>query len=67
MTISELTADQMTELKQAYLTEHLLETEERTPSYNEIANADEIVPDWVIFEAYSGTIFSEYDFCCTGV
>ena len=62
MRVTELNAAQMEELKQNYLTNSLLETEDRTPSYNELANAAEIVPDWIIFEEYSDTIFSNDDF-----
>lgn len=65
MTICELSTEQMTELKQTYLDNHLLETENRTASYNELANANELVPDWIIFDAYQGTYFTNDDFCCT--
>lgn len=63
MTVCELTKEQMLELKQQYLTGHLLEVEGRSPSYGELAAADEIVPDWIIFNQYGGTIFSPDDFC----
>lgn len=65
MTVSELTAEQMEELKQTYLTQHLLEVEDREPSYNELANAADIVPDWIIFDAYGGTVFYNDDFFCS--
>lgn len=65
MTVSELTAEQIEELKQSYLCEHMEETEDRSPSYDELANAAESVPDLIIFEAYGDTIFSNDDFSCT--
>lgn len=65
MTASELTAEQMEELKQSYLFQHLEETEDRSASYEELANAADIVPDWIIFDAYGGTVFSNDDFACS--
>lgn len=62
MTVSELTREQLVQLKQSYLTEHLLEVEDREPSYGELADADEIVPDAIIFEAEAATVFSPDDF-----
>ena len=44
MTVSELSFEQMEELKQNYLINHLLEVEDRSASYEEIASAAEIVP-----------------------
>lgn len=65
MTVSELSSEQMEELKQHYLINHLLEVENREASYEEIANASEIVPDDIILDTYGGTIFSNDDFTCT--
>lgn len=65
MTICELTVDQMAELKQTYLTEHLLEVEDRDPSYYELTNAANIVPDFIIFDVYGGIEFSPDDFFCS--
>lgn len=65
MTVRELTDDQMDELKQNYLTQHMLETEDRIPSYDELSNAAEIVPDWIIFDVYDATVFSNDDFTCS--
>ena len=67
MNVSELSNDQMLELKQDYLTQHLLEAEERTPSYGELADADGIVDDAIIFETYAGVVFSEDDFFCSAI
>ncbi len=62
MTVSELNADEMTMLKQNYLTERLIEVEGRTPSWGELADADDIVGDQLIFEAYADFEFSKDDF-----
>lgn len=67
MNVTELNRDQLIELKQSYL-EVLNESGEHEEivgvSYNELANADEVIPDNVIFEYYQGVIFSEDDFFC---
>ena len=65
MTVSELNVDQMSELKQAYLCQYLLEVEDRTPSWEELADADEIVPDDLVFDVYGDTVFSPDDFGCS--
>ena len=62
MTTYDLYREQMTVLKGSYLDQHLIETEGRSASYGELADADEIVPDEVIHEAYAGTYFSPDDF-----
>jgi len=62
LTVSELSRMQLFELKQNYLNNHLLEVEDRSASYNELANADEIVDDEIIFENYSSVLFSDDDF-----
>lgn len=68
MNVTELNRDQLIELKQSYL-DVLNESDEHEEvvgvSYNELANADEIVPDDVIFNYYDGVIFSEDDFFCS--
>lgn len=63
MYISELNRDQLTELKQSYLMKHNEEVGERT-SYDELARADNIISDEMIYEAYSGINFTEDDFSC---
>ncbi|MEG1758766.1 MAG: hypothetical protein RR235_10035 [Oscillospiraceae bacterium] len=65
MTVSELTNDQLEELKQDYLCQHFDEVENRSPSYDELSNAAETVSDSTIFDAYGGTEFSNDDFACT--
>lgn len=56
MTIKELNREQLLQVKCAYL------TREHDVSYGELAAADEIVSDEIIFEEYKNTDFSEGDF-----
>lgn len=76
MTVDELSHDQLTELKQRYLTQlsdegclnaviyNKPELDEKGDgvSMGEIARADELVPDSVIKEHYKGTEFTDDDF-----
>ena len=64
MSVYELSRDELIELKVRYLDNYLWETEHRSASYGEIADADEIVPDETVFEAYEGYTFVEDDFFC---
>lgn len=64
MDVTELTRDQLAELKGNYLCEQNDAKGEGT-SWGELAAADELVSDEEIFEAYAGTIFSSDDFSCT--
>ena len=61
MSITELSREQLTELKQAYLTE-ILDRDGLAPSYGELADADQLIPDAEIYEAYEGCIFAPGDF-----
>ena len=61
MTIRELTRDQLLQVKQHYLTLKRDEAGEGV-SYGELAEADELITDEELFEAYSDTEFSEGDF-----
>lgn len=63
MYISELSKDQLSELKQSYLIQHNEEMGEGT-SYDELLRADSIISDDVIYEVYSGINFTEDDFSC---
>ncbi len=65
LTVYDLNLDQMLELKQTYLMQMFDETEGRSPSWDELARADEIVDDSLIFDAYAGTVFSNDDFVCS--
>ena len=56
MNVKELNREQLIQLKCAYL------TKEHDVSYGELAAADEIVSDEIIFEEYKNTDFVEEDF-----
>lgn len=59
MKLKDLTQEQKLELKQALL------TQDRDVSYGELANADELVSDKQLEDAYGDTEFTEDDFFCT--
>lgn len=61
MEVTALTRDQLVELKGNYLDERM----DGGASWGEIADADEIISDAEIFEAYAGTDFGNDDFSCT--
>ena len=63
MTVHELNRDQLVELKQNYLTHWAYGNDPL--DYNVLMDADELIPDETIFEAYEGTIFTEDDFFCS--
>lgn len=62
MTLKDLNGEQRLFLKQDMLTKELLEIEGRTPSYGELADADEIVTDEALEREHGGTEFVEGDF-----
>ena len=62
MTLKDLNKDQRKQLKARLLDDELMEVEGRTASYGEIANADEIVSDEKLEEAYCATSFVPDDF-----
>ena len=70
MTVTELNRQQLIQLKQRYLTEladegtfaEILDVDYDEPSYSDLANADEIVPDDVVFRNWEGVNFVEEDF-----
>ena len=64
LTVYDLTRNQLDELKAIYLDQHLQETCDECASYGEITSTSEIVPDWLIFDTYAGTLFSPDDFFC---
>lgn len=64
MSVWELNEDQLKILKGNYLDQHLMEVEGRNASYGELADADEIVSDEEIYNAYGCVDFSEDDFLC---
>ena len=59
MSVYELSKNQLIELKQYYLCEV-----QENVSYGELCDADDIVSDEEIFQAYSCTDFSSDDFMC---
>ena len=70
MNVYDLNRSQLVSLKQNYLCELANEgafsevtgREYDEPSYSDMANADELVPDDVIFDNYENSYFSEEDF-----
>ena len=73
MTLQELSKDQLHELKERYLIKladegtfaEVVGVDYDAPSYGDLANADEIVPDDVIEREYGDTWFEDDDFFCT--
>ena len=67
MTVQELNQEQYKELCQRYITEFWTDLEEGTnsPSYYELACADELVAEDVIYRYYDGINFTEDDFFCS--
>lgn len=73
MDVHDLSRDQLIELKQNYFTELVNEgtfaevvgRDYDEPSWWDLANADDIVPDDVIFRNYEGIHFVNDDFFCT--
>ena len=53
LTVHDLTREQINQLKGIYLDQHLQETCDECASYGEIANAEKIVDDWLIYDAYA--------------
>jgi hypothetical protein len=64
MTFFELNDDQRLELKQNILSQRY-DARGETPSYGELAWADELVSDEDLEEWYGDTVFSEDDFLCS--
>ena len=72
MTIKELSKDQLHELKERYLMKladedtfaEVMGVDYDAPSYGDLANADEIVPDDVIEREYESVCFVDDDFFC---
>ena len=73
MNVHELNKEQMLELKQRYLEmladegnyASVLNVDYDEPSCWDLANADDIVPDDIIFTHYEDTYFVPDDFFCT--
>lgn len=67
MTVQELNHEQYKELCQRYITEFWTDLEEGTasPSYYDLAHADELVSEDVIYRYYDGVKFTADDFFCS--
>lgn len=73
MLVQDLNREQLIELKQNYLTmladsgefSEIMDVDYDEPSYQDLANADELVPDDVIFWNYEGVDFVPEDFVCS--
>ncbi len=73
MNVKELTRDQMVELKQNYMIEladegtfaEVMNVDYDHPAWGDMAYADDLVPDDVIFEHYGDIDFVDDDFWCT--
>ena len=71
--VTELSREQLVELKQAYLIQladcgefaEIVGREYDAPSYEDMANADELISDTDIMNHWEGTMFSDDDFFCT--
>ena len=61
MSVKELNRNQLVLLKQSYLIQGNERNEERT-YWSDLADADEIVSDELIYDEYAGYDFSEDDF-----
>ena len=72
MTIKDLSKDQLHELKERYLMKladegtfaEVMNVDYDAPSYKDLENADEIVPDVVIEREYEDVCFVVDDFFC---
>ena len=64
MKLKDLNNDQRMELKQAILTQRL-DARGDSPSYGELADADDLVSDEDLEDWYGGTEFSTDDFSCS--
>lgn len=64
MKVTELTRDELTELKQRYLMEKRDEEHEDEPSYGELAAIDELVSDDEVYAEYDYIDFVKDDFFC---
>lgn len=73
MDVTELSREQLVELKQNYLCSladsgdysEVFDTHYIGISYSDLLNADDIVPDDVVFDNYCGVIFCDDDFFCS--
>ena len=64
MKVTELSRDELIELKQRYLMEQREEAHEEEPSYGELAIVDELISDDEIFAEFDYIDFEKDDFFC---
>lgn len=72
MTVHDLSREEMIELKGNYMVElvnegvfrEVMNRDYDEPSWGDFADADEIIPDDLMFEHYGGIEFVEEDFWC---
>ena len=75
MDVTELTREQLVELKCNYMEmladegtfAEVMERDCDEPSYADLAEADDIIPDEVIFRNYEGVYFVDDDFFCSAI
>ena len=73
MDVRELSREQIVELKQRYMSQlvdegtfaEVMDVDYNEPSYWDLANADDLVPDDVIFRQFEDVDFVPDDFFCT--
>lgn len=71
--VTELSREQLTELKANYLVQladcgefaEIVGRDYDAPTYEDMLNADDIISDTDIMEHWEGTMFSDDDFFCT--
>ena len=71
--VTELSREQLVELKQAYLTQladcgefaEIVGRDYDAPTYEDMLDADDIISDTDIMNHWEGTMFSDDDFFCT--
>lgn len=63
MKVTELTRDELTELKTRYYSD-LLDKRGESPSYGELAQIDALVTDEEVYEEYDDVDFVKDDFFC---
>ena len=64
MNVHDLTRDQLVELKEQYLVDWY-DSYDQHPSYQELADADSIIPDGLVYDYFDGIEFTADDFVCT--
>ena len=66
MTVQELNPEQYKELCQNYITQFWTDLDDGTdlPSWGDLACADELVSEDIIYKYYDGIVFTEDDFSC---